>query len=111
MLAPNDDIPLRFLRLVLPPEGIGYYLSASKLAKAKGFKSQTFASAIEAQWSNIESADHDGYESYHALAVFREPRFDPPRTPAGDKRFGRTKHNALGARAFWLDIDVGPGKP
>jgi len=29
----------------------------------------------------------------------------------GQKRLDRTKHNALGARVFWLDIDCGATKP
>jgi hypothetical protein len=47
---------------------------------------------------------------YHACAAFKEARNDPSGTPDGLKRFGRTKHNASGAKSFWLDIDVGTGK-
>ena len=61
-------------------------------------------------WTVIENADRDGYETYHACAAFKEARNDPSGTPDGQKRFGRTKHNASGAKSFWLDIDVGTGK-
>jgi hypothetical protein len=47
---------------------------------------------------------------YHACAAFKEARNDPSGTPDGLKRFGRTKHNASGAKSFWLDIDAGTGK-
>jgi hypothetical protein len=77
---------------------------------AKGFKPSTFASTIEDLWTIIESADRDGNETYYACAAFKEARNDPSGTPDGLKRFGRTKHNASGARSFWLDIDVGTGK-
>jgi hypothetical protein len=36
---------------------------------------------------------------------------DPQGTPRGQRRLGRTKRNAFGARAFWLDLDVGEDKP
>lgn len=102
------DLSVTFLRLILPEQG--YYIAAIKLVKRKGFKPSIFASTIEELWAAIENADRDGYETYHACASFREPHNDPPGTPDGQKQFGRTKRNALGAKAFWLDIDAGPGK-
>lgn len=104
-----EDVSVKFLRLILPEEG--YCVAAVKLAKSKGFKPTIFASTIEELWNTIENADRDGFEAYHACASFKEPHNDPPGTPAGQKQFGRTQKNALGAKSFWLDIDVGPGKP
>ena len=103
-----DDLSIRFLRLILPEQG--YYIAAIKLAKRRGFKSSIFASTIEELWTSIENADREEYEAYHACASFREPHNDTPGTPDGQKQFGRTKNNALGAKAFWLDIDAGPAK-
>jgi hypothetical protein len=108
MLTRSEDIPVRFLKLILPEQGC--YIAAIKNSKAKGFKPSLFAATIEELWSVIQDADRDGYEAYQACACFKEPMNDPAGTPAGDKRLGRTKHNALGAKAFWLDIDVGQGK-
>jgi hypothetical protein len=106
--ASAGNLSVRFLHRILPEQG--FYIAAVKLAKGKGFKSNLFTSTVEDLWTAIENADHDGFDAYHACASFKEPHNDPPNTPDGQKRFGRTKKNALGAKAFWLDIDVGPGK-
>jgi hypothetical protein len=104
-----SDLPVKFLRLILPDRG--HYIAAVKLAKGKGFKPNSFASSIEELWNMIENADRDGHEVYHACASFKEARNDPQGTPDGQKQFGRTKRNALGAKAFWLDPDAGKDKP
>jgi hypothetical protein len=101
------DIPLTFLNLILPEQG--FCIAAIKNPRGRGFI-HSFASTHEQLWAIIEEADQDRQATYHACASFREARSDPFGTPAGQKRFGRTKHNALGAKSFWLDIDVGPGK-
>jgi Virulence-associated protein E len=108
MLATIDSISTKFLRLILPDQG--FYAAAIKRTGSKGFRPTIFASSIEELWTIIENADRDGYDTYHACASFKEPRSDPPGTPEGQKQFGRTKQNVLGAKAFWLDLDVGPGK-
>jgi Virulence-associated protein E len=110
VLTRIDDISVRFLRLILPETGI--YIADCKPAGSRGFKFnlRQFASTIEELAQAIENLDQDGYETYHACASFREPRNDPPGTPNGQRQFGRTQKNALGAKAFWLDIDAGPGK-
>jgi Virulence-associated protein E len=108
MLARNDDISLRFLNRILPERGP--YIAAIRNPRNRGFKPNEFANTIEDLWTIIESADRDGNETYYACAAFKEARNDPSGTPDGLKRFGRTKHNASGARSFWLDIDVGTGK-
>jgi hypothetical protein len=108
MLARNDDASVKFLRLILPERGP--YIAAIKNPRNRGFKPNEFAYTIEDLWTIIESADRDGYETYHACAAFKEARNDPSGTPDGRKRLGRTKHNASGAKSFWLDIDVGAGK-
>jgi hypothetical protein len=109
MLARNDDISVRFLKLILPERGP--YIAAIRSPRNRGFKPNEFTHTLEDLWTVIENADRDGYETYHACAAFKEARNDPSGTPDGRKRFGRTKHNAFGAKTFWLDIDVGTGKP
>jgi hypothetical protein len=108
MLARNDDISVRFLKLILPERGP--YIAAIRNPRNRGFKPNEFAYTIEDLWTVIENADRDGCETYHACAAFKEARNDASGTPDGQKRFGRTKHNASGAKSFWLDIDVGTGK-
>jgi hypothetical protein len=111
MLTPvlaRDDIALKFLKLILPARG--YYIAAIKSAGAKGFRPSIFTSSPEDLLSAAENADRDGLEVYFAPASFREALNDGPSVSAGDRRLGRTKHNVLGAKSFWLDIDVGPEK-
>jgi hypothetical protein len=107
MLTRILDIPLAFFTLILPTQGC--FIAAIK-KRSNGFMPSRFASTHDELWLIIEEADQDGYATYHACASFLEARSDPTGTPAEQKRLGRTKHNVLGAKAFWLDIDVGRGK-
>jgi hypothetical protein len=106
--APADPSQLGFLRLILPEQGP--YIATIKSRRSKGFKPSIFVDTIEDLWHIIESRDRDGYETYYACASYKVAANDPDGPPS-QKRLGRTKHNAAGAKAFWLDIDVGPGKP
>jgi hypothetical protein len=108
MLSRVEELPVRFLRLILPDQG--HYIAAVKRPKGRGFQHH-FVSTLEELWAVIESQDRDGLDTYHACASFKEARSDPPGTPDGQKRLGRTRHNARGAKAFWLDPDAGPEKP
>jgi Virulence-associated protein E len=104
MLAPAENISVRFLKLILPERG--YYIAAVKRPGGKGgFKPSIFAASIEELWSAIEEHDRNGWETYHACASFKEALSDPP--GATQKRLGRTQANALGAKAFWIDLDAG----
>jgi hypothetical protein len=105
----SEGVAIRFFRLILPESG--HYAAVRKRKNADGFMSNVFASSIEELAEAIENYDRDGYETYHACASFKEAVNDPPGTPAGQKRHGRTKRNAWGAKSFWLDPDVGPKKP
>lgn len=111
MLAPADNISVRFLKLILPDRG--YYIAAVKRPGGKGgFKPSIFAANIEDLWSALQEHDRNGWETYHACASFKEALSDPP--GATQKRLGRTHANALGAKAFWIDLDAGKddkGKP
>ena len=111
--GPLDEVEIakRFLRLILPEEGDGYgdgyYVAA--IRTRRGFK-HVFATNVEELWGVIESADRDEFDTFHACASFKEPFSDPQGTPPGQRRFGRTKHNVLHVKVFFLDIDVGPEK-
>jgi hypothetical protein len=112
MLAPADNISIRFLKLVLPEQG--YYIAAVKRPGSKSGFRHIFAASVEELWGELEEHDRNGCETYHACGSFKEALSDPQGTPAGERRLGRTHANALGAKAFWLDIDAGKddkGKP
>ena len=95
MLTRDNDVPIRFLRLVLPEEGRGLYCLGRKVGRGLV---HTFVETIDELSSAIEEADRDGYTVYHACGVFKD-------------NSSRKQINAAGAKAFWLDLDAGKGKP
>jgi hypothetical protein len=97
-----------FLRHILPPAG-PYILTCARGEK----KWNVFAATIKELWAKIEAADASSRVSavYHACASFRVAKHDPAGTKRPERRLGRTKHNAAGAKALWMDLDGGPGKP
>lgn len=99
---------IAFLRHVLPPAG-PYILTCAR-GKVKW---NVFAATIEELWAKIEAADASPRVEavYHACASFRVAEHDPKGTLRGQRRLGRTGHNAAGAKALWMDLDGGPGKP
>ena len=111
MLAPADNISVRFLKLIMPEQG--YYIATVKRPGSKGgFKPSIFAPSVEDLWNVLQEHDRNGCEAYHGCASFKEAISDPP--GATQKRLGRTQANALGAKALWIDLDVGKddkGKP
>jgi hypothetical protein len=102
-----DDLAHQFLRLILPDRG--HYVSM--IVESEGRKYNNFAPTIEELWGIIKKADHAGQTAYHGCSSFKEARHDPKGTPRAHRQYGRTKRNVLGAKAFWLDVDAGPGKP
>jgi len=104
MLAPADNISVRFLKLLLPEQG--YYIAAVKRPGGKGgFKPSIFAASVEELWSQIEEHDRNGWETYHACSSFKEALSDPPGATQKTTRT-HTSH-ALGAKAFWIELDAG----
>jgi hypothetical protein len=101
-----DETARQFLRLVLPDRGyyVGMILESER-------RNNVFAPTIERLWEIVKDADQAGHTAYHACASFKEARHDPRGTPPAQRKYGRTKHNVLGAKAFWLDVDAGPDKP
>ena len=111
MLSPHtqtDQTECAFLASILPQEGP----YAAFIVEKDGVRKRVvFADDISELWEIIKAADTAGHTAYHACAAYKVGRYDPKGTPRGQRRFGRTKHNARGAKALWLDIDAGPCKP
>jgi hypothetical protein len=103
------DPTVRFFKLILPSRG--HYVASIKLKNSKGFRPSIFATTVEELSKIIEEADRDGFEVYFACASFKQPINNPTNMPRGQRRLGRTHHNVCAVKAFWLDIDVGKGKP
>jgi hypothetical protein len=101
-----DDLARQFLRLILPEKG-PYALFIVEATR----KYIRFAATILELWQKIKAADAAGNTAYHACAGYKEARYDPGGTPPAERRYGRTKQNVGCSKAFWLDIDAGPGKP
>jgi hypothetical protein len=101
-----DDVARQFLRQILPDIGpyVAYIVEPTR-------KYNKFAATIEDLWEIIAAADRVGHTAYHACATYQDARYDPKGTLPGQRRYGRTKRNARCAKALWLDIDAGPGKP
>lgn len=99
--------PAEFLRCVLPEEGY----KCAVVVQPTGAKWQKFFATHEELADFISVQDGLGKTTYHACASFKVPENDPPNTPRATRKLGRTHSNALAARAFWLDLDCGEGKP
>jgi hypothetical protein len=111
MLNPHTQADQRlcaFLALILPQEGP---YAAFIVEKDGERKRVVFACDISELWEIIKAADTAGHTAYHACAGYKEARYDPRGTPPGQRRYGRTKYNVRAAKAFWLDVDAGAGKP
>jgi hypothetical protein len=96
-------IALRSYSLILPEQGVR--IVDHKPPNAQGMR-RDFAASNEDLFRVALQHDHEGSDVYHACAVYREALNDPKGTPEKDRRYGRTKHNVLGAQAVWLDLDL-----
>jgi hypothetical protein len=111
MLSPDrqtDEPAGAFLTLILPDEGPYAAFIVETESKRKYV---VFASTIPELLELIKDADAVGHTAYHACAGYIEARRNPRETPHGQRRYGRTKRNARCAKAFWCELDAGPGKP
>lgn len=97
---------LAFLERILPEEG---YKCATVIHDERKFN--RFFSSSTALAEFVLNEDALGKTVYHACATYKVPQSDPRGTPRNQRVLGRTKLNALGAGALWLDIDCGAGKP
>jgi hypothetical protein len=96
-------IALRFYSLILPEQG--YRIAEHKRASAHGMR-RDFAASNEELYDILVGRDQDGFDAYHACATYREALNNSKEAPEKDRRYGRTKHNVLGAQALWLDGDL-----
>lgn len=94
-----------FLAAIL--SDLGVYVSWTKIDGNRSYNQ--CHTSIDSLASFILAEDAQGKTVYHACATYRDQRgvWNERR-----KKFEqRCQANAYGARAFWLDIDVGKGKP
>lgn len=104
-----------FLREILPAQG-WYY--ASRLLKTTDSKGKSVKKWINDPHDNLDDLaasvrhyDAQGVDTYFALAGFNQASYQKT-TPRGRTLTKtRTQENAGFLKAFWLDIDCGPGKP
>lgn len=82
-----------FLKAVLPQEGDKCWVSISKNKKV----TQGFVGSIEDLVTRLAQIDAAGDDAYFGCASFKDGS-------------SRRSENALGAKAFWLDIDCGEEK-
>ena len=82
-----------FLEAVLPSTG---HLCCTTIASGRAV--QSFHPTVTSLATAIRAADAQGLETYFGCASYATPS-------------SRKATNALAARALWVDIDVGPGKP
>jgi hypothetical protein len=97
---------LQFLERILPQEG---YKCATVFNEEVQYNK--FFPTVSALADFVTQQDALGRTVYHACAVYRVPQSDPKGTPRNQRTLGRTKSNALGSSAFWLDVDCGEKKP
>lgn len=92
-----------FLKCVLPAEGFycAVVFMVANPVPGVDFPRQYFFETVDELADALLFHDQQGRTVYHACASFLNPRLPKPRTQA----------NAARARALWLDIDAGPGKP
>lgn len=84
-----------FLSLVLPQQGSKCWVTINKSKRVRQF----FTDSLDVLAAEIESAvTVDGMDIYFACASFKDDS-------------SRRGQNALMAKAFWMDIDCGEGKP
>lgn len=105
---------LSFLRRITPKTGYKI-LALPRPAPYKGFKHHVFESHQEMAESVEEWAD-DGLTVFHACAGFVEQsvtvtKRDRKTGELVEKAAVRIADNAGWARSFWVDLDVGDGKP
>jgi hypothetical protein len=81
-----------FLNQILPQEGTKCWVSIKNKVVNYGF-----CDHVEHLATTLLAASSQGADAYFACSVFKDAT-------------NRTKENALGAKIFWLDIDVGGEK-
>lgn len=83
-----------FLSLILPEDGYKCWVEINQAKKVI----QGFVLTVEELATKLLEIDARGHDAYYACATFTTPN---------NRRAG----NAKCAKAFWLDVDAGEGKP
>lgn len=97
--------PLDFLRLVLPKTGFKVLATPA----TRGFRHATFTAH---DGLADAAAEYDGrVDLYFGLGGLRERKVEEKQADGTVKTRVRVATNVEALRAFWLDIDVGEGKP
>jgi len=94
MTDTTSSVTADFLRRILPNEGVKVWTSILKGGKVFN----RFCTSIDELAGQILANDAKGIDTYHAIASFNTAQ-------------NRRADNALGAKVFMLDVDVGEGKP
>lgn len=89
---------IEFLKHVLPTEGVKCWLALRKSDAGKSLRKQGFCDTLEQLEAALRKYNAEGWNVYTACAAFNSDE-------------SREQSNAMGTKAFWLDIDAGPGKP
>jgi hypothetical protein len=92
----------RFFDLIVPPSGYKFIVTMSA-----GQVVHHVCQTIDEMERIATEASNKGVDAYFSCASFAQPEYVDE---SGRKR-QRTAQNALAAKSFWLDIDVGGGKP
>ena len=99
---------LAFLKALLPEEGVKFvaqWVAIDNHPRKGFFKHMPFVELDEMADYIQKQAKH-GETVYHACSSFKEVQYIT--TNSGKEApAGRTKDNALAARALWMDFDVG----
>jgi hypothetical protein len=109
MLAHSGNDALTFFDLVLPEKG--HFVAQVRNPRTKMWRNPVFAASTEELHETTQELDGDGWEVYYAIASYKEANVNPPGTPPGERRLGRTKHNVASCRIFHRDLDAGSNKP
>src|SRR5882724_8039363 len=101
---------LAFLTCVLPSEGFycAVIFNTAHTKPGVDFPRQQICASLEELTDVILANDKQGRTVYHACAAYRDAKgiFNEQK----QRWEVRTQQNARGAAAFWLDLDVKPGK-
>lgn len=91
-----------FFKLVLPESGWKFVVTIKD-----GRTTHHTCAAFSEMESVATTACAQGIDTYFACASFAEAEY----VDGNGKKRTRTRANAVAAKSFWLDIDVGDGKP
>lgn len=98
-----------FLRYVLPSTGYFFIATFTKLRNGNDWLRHLAADSIERAAAIAEELEDRGMTVYHACAAYKQDKVDTGTLTSKNtpKYVYRTQDNALAARSFWIDIDIG----